>query len=81
MKLAEPTRRGLKGRLLVSVENRMSNANAQKFRKLQHDVLGLAEDEWTALHKFTALHEAIGVACGNSCRENAGDMAIRDRQI
>ncbi|KAL3489025.1 hypothetical protein BJX62DRAFT_210417 [Aspergillus germanicus] len=61
-KLPKPARRGLKGLLLASLENRMSNPNAQRFRKLQHETFGLREDEWTALHKFLALTEAIGVA-------------------
>ncbi|KAL3459993.1 HAD-like domain-containing protein [Aspergillus heterothallicus] len=59
MALPKATRIRLQ-RAFIFLENRMSNENAQKFRKLQCRRMGLAKQEWQAVKALLACNESLG---------------------
>ncbi|KAL2843171.1 hypothetical protein BJY01DRAFT_248755 [Aspergillus pseudoustus] len=61
MALAKPSKIGAEAPF-VFLESRMNERAVQKFRKLQHRVLGLTEQEWLALRTLLASYDALGVA-------------------
>ncbi|KAL2856147.1 hypothetical protein BJX68DRAFT_230044 [Aspergillus pseudodeflectus] len=61
MPLTEPSRTGM-ARLFAFVEDWLDKRSAQLFRKFQHKVFGLTDQEWDAFHTLLGSHEAMGIA-------------------